>query len=105
MAIILENIQSLVGELVEEVRATKKKVVRGSKVVVKMKCPKGFKLNRQTNNCERMSAAETKIRSKASLRGAKVRAKNTFGSEQALKQRKKSVKLGTNKGIYNTVRS
>ncbi len=102
---ILESVNNLVDELIQEAAARKRKVVRGGKVVTKMSCPKGFKYSKQTNNCERMSAAETRTRSKASLRGAKVRSKNTFGKEQALKARKKSIKHGTNKGIYKTVRS
>jgi hypothetical protein len=93
---ILENL----GELLEEARAEKKRVVRKGKVIVKMTCPKGFKFNKQTNNCERMTAVEKRMRSKSALKGAKVRSKNTFGKEQALKARKKSIKKGTSKGLY-----
>jgi hypothetical protein len=97
MKTILENVDNL---LVQEVRATKRKVVRAGKVVVKMKCPRGFKLNKQTNDCVAMTAEQKRVRSKASLKGAKTRSRDTFGQAQALKQRKKSVAKGTNKGIY-----
>ena len=100
MSEILEGLDGLVGELVEEVRATKKKVMRAGVKVTKMKCPPGFKYDKQSNNCVRMTGPEKRIRSKAALKGAKVRARNTFGQAQALKKRKITMKKGEQKGLY-----
>jgi hypothetical protein len=100
MSTILESVNNLVGELVEETKATKKKVMRAGVKVTKMKCPSGFKYDKQSNNCVRMTAAETKMRSKAALKGAKIRSKNTFGQAQALKKRQITMKKGQQKGLY-----
>jgi hypothetical protein len=97
---ILESVDNLVGELVEEVRAKKKKVMRGGNKVTKMSCPSGFKYDKQSNNCIRMTGPEKRIRSKAALKGAKVRSRNTFGKAQALKKRKITMRKGEQKGLY-----
>ncbi len=95
---ILESLSNLV-ELVEE-RAIKKKVMRAGEMQIKMKCPSGFKYDKQSNNCIRMTSSETRMRSKAALKGAKIRSRDTFGQAQALKKRKITMRKGEQKGIY-----
>ena len=95
---ILESVDNLLEEVVKRVRGGK--IVNMSDKQSKRPAGGGWKFNKQSNNWERMTAADRQMRSKAALKGSKTRSKDTFGKEQALKKRQKSVKMGTNKGIY-----
>jgi len=96
MSTILENLNTLV----QEVRAKKKKVMRAGIKTIKMTCPSGFKYDKQTNNCVRMSMTEVNNRNKAALKGARVRSRDTFGQSQSLKKRAITMKKGEQKGLY-----
>lgn len=75
-----------------EVRAVKKKVVRGGKLVKKKKCPPGYKLV-DGKKCVKMKSTEKLARRKGAKRG------NLKGKSKRKISRKKSLKVRSRRGL------
>ncbi len=80
---------------IDEVKATKKIVVRGGRKVIKMSCPPGFKFDPKVKACIKLSAAQQRTASKAAIKGARKRkGKGAAAAKARAKSLKKRAALG-----------
>lgn len=76
-------------EILTEVRAVRKKSVRGGKVIKRKDCPKGYKL--VGSRCVRMGSKERMTRKRAGKRSArkgKAQRRTNFRKSTRLRQRR-----------------
>lgn len=109
---ILENVDSAILEEIEddiseeqlllEVRAIKKKVIRSLLLTIKYQgCPEGYRVDPETKQCIRMSIAEVKMLRKLAKRSSKLFKKRGTGVALLKKRRRlKSIAVGRRLHIY-----
>jgi len=109
---ILENIDDTIfeeisdevteEELLLEVKAIKKKVIRELLMTIKYgNCPPNYKVDSVSKQCVRMSTAEVKLMHKLAKRGAKLFKKRGTGAKLLKDRRRaKSLAVGNRMHIY-----
>ncbi len=84
-------------ELLLEVSGTIKKVLRAGKLVTKHDCPDGYKVNRTTGKCDKMTNTERMVLSKrAKLAAKKGKSKRLMALKKRAKTLLKRKSLPTN---------
>ena len=90
------------SELLLEVKAIKKKVIRELLMTIKYgNCPPNYKVDSVSKQCVRMSTAEVKLMHKLAKRGAKLFKKRGTGAKLLKDRRRaKSLAVGNRMHIY-----
>ena len=101
---IFENISDEVSEeeLLLEVKAIKRKVIRSLLMTIKYQgCPDGYRVDPDSKQCVKMSTAEKKLMHKLAKRGAKLFKKRGTGAAiMKAKRRIKSLAVGNRMHLY-----
>ena len=89
-------------EQIEEVAGTKRFVVRGGKVVEKIDCPDGYKFDRSSKKCVKITAAEKINMKKASRKAVRTRKQHAGANRaKAAKSRRKSMRIRKSRNVAN----
>ena len=104
---ILENVDSAIleeiqdeTELLLEVRAIKKKVIRDLLLTIKYgNCPPNYKVDSETKTCVRMSTGEVKLLRKLAKKSARLFRKKGTGAK-LLKDRRRAKSLAVGKRLH-----